>query len=147
MSMNADSERGRRRRVAKDGQALPLFMSAGRSRVSERVGMSAATSREMQRYLKWASEVTGLSWDEAQVMMLERALLDYFKKDEAWQAQKSSGAAGDTDHREGGSPPGTGGRAHAGKAGAASAPTRSGDAPMAPEPGRPVYETGSEKGK
>jgi hypothetical protein len=92
---NGESTSGRRRRVTKEGQALPLFMTAGRSRTTEQVTLSVRTSNEMHKYLRWASEAAGMSRDEAQIMMLDRALGDYLKKDEAWQAEKAAtGTAG-----------------------------------------------------
>jgi hypothetical protein len=94
---NGESQNERRRRITKESQALPLFMTAGKSRVSEPVMMSASTSREMQRYLRWAAEVARMGRDDAQVMMLDRAIVDYLKRDEAWQAYKAS-----TDSNDGG---------------------------------------------
>jgi hypothetical protein len=96
MAGNGETKRGRRKRVSAEGQTLPAFMSASRSRVSERVVMSAATSREMSQYLRWASELARVGRDEAQVMMLDRSLGDFMKRDEAWQAEKAvRGAAED----------------------------------------------------
>ena len=92
---SGEGQNSRRKRIIKEGQALPLFLSAARSRVSERVVMSAVTSRELQRYLRWASAAAGLGRDEAQVMLLDRAIGDYMKRDEAWQVEK--GAAGVAD--------------------------------------------------
>jgi hypothetical protein len=90
MAGNAELQNGRRRKVTREGQALPLFMSAGRNRVSEPVFMSLSTSREMNRYVRWASEAARVGRGEAQAMMLDRAIWDYIKKDEAWQAEKSA---------------------------------------------------------
>jgi hypothetical protein len=86
---------GRRTRVTTEGRALPLFMSASRSRVIERVQMSAATSRELQKYLRWAAKLANLTKDEAQVMMLDRAIGEFLRKDDAWQAEKASNGSGD----------------------------------------------------
>jgi hypothetical protein len=98
MQGNGDSKGSRRKRVAKEGQRLPLFMSAGRSRVTESVAMSAATAREKQRYLKWAAEAAGVSREEAEVMMLDRAIGDYMKKDEGWLMEKADrGSAEESD--------------------------------------------------
>jgi hypothetical protein len=98
MQGNGESKGSRRKRVAKEGQRLPLFMSAGRSRVTESVAMSAATAREKQRYLKWAAEAAGVSREEAEVMMLDRAIGDYMKKDEGWLMEKADrGSAEEND--------------------------------------------------
>jgi hypothetical protein len=56
MSGNGESDKARRSRMAREGQRLPLFMSAARSRLSERVAISVAMSAEMEKYLKWACE-------------------------------------------------------------------------------------------
>jgi hypothetical protein len=87
MPATSDSKK-RRRRIATDGPAMPLFMTASRSRVTERVAMSAPVCSEMQSYLRWAVEVSRFSPEEVQVMMLDRALTDYLKRDRAWQAEK-----------------------------------------------------------
>jgi hypothetical protein len=90
MQSKSDSHSGRHKRAANEVSRLPLFMSAGRSRVSENVAMSAATAREKQRYLRWASEAARVSREEAEVMMLDRALGDFMKRDEAWQIEKAA---------------------------------------------------------
>jgi hypothetical protein len=120
---NGEFQGERRRRIQKESQALPLFMTAGKSRVSESVTMSASTSREMQRYLRWAAEAARIGRDEAQVMMLDRAIVDYLKKDDAWQAHK--GAVGGNEA----------GDDAAGEAAMSAGGGRTSDAPRAPTPG------------
>ena len=88
-----ESKKRRRRVVATRSPALPLFMTASRSRLTERVSMSAPVCREMQSYIRWGVEVSRFSSEEVQVMMLDRALTDYLKKDGAWQAEKTRRAA------------------------------------------------------
>ena len=98
MQSKGESQVGRRKRGAGEARRLPLFMSAGRSRVNEQVAMSATTARERQRYLRWAAATARVTRDEAEVMMLDRALGDFMKRDEAWQIEKAAtGNAGPGD--------------------------------------------------
>lgn len=74
-----------RTRIKSDNQVLPLIVSAARSRVREPILMSAATSRDLRRYVKWAAGQTRMSSDEVMVLTLDKAIGDLLKRDEAWQ--------------------------------------------------------------
>jgi hypothetical protein len=79
---------GNRKKVNEGTQLRPLIVSAARSRVSETVTMSAATSRELAAYVRWASKAAGLSIGEALTMTVDRSIGDFLKRDEAWQQAK-----------------------------------------------------------
>jgi hypothetical protein len=76
---------GKKKKTKADGQLRPLIVSAARSRVTEEVTMSAATSRDLARYVRWAAKEARLTQDEAMTLTLDRAIGDLFKRDEAWQ--------------------------------------------------------------
>ena len=73
--------------MKKEPQTRPLIVSAARSRVSERLAMSAKTARELRSYVKWAAKAAGMTEDEAMVLTLDRAVTELLRKDELWQAQ------------------------------------------------------------
>ena len=98
MQPKGESKGGKGKRGAGEVQRLPLFMSAGRSRVNEQVVMSATLASEKRRYLRWAAAAARLTREEAEVMLLDRALGDFMKRDEGWQIEKAAlGNAGTAD--------------------------------------------------
>lgn len=65
-------------------QTMPLIVSNARSRVTEKVVMSAPTARDLRGYVEWASSKIGIPQDEAMILLLDRALGEFFKKDRLW---------------------------------------------------------------
>lgn len=88
---------GRGKRVRKEPQKRPLIVSAARSRVTERVAMSAVTARDLRNYVRWASKEAVIDEDEAMVLTLDRAIADLLKKDELYQSWKAMTDGGDDD--------------------------------------------------
>jgi hypothetical protein len=91
--------KGRGKRVRREKQTRPLIVSAARSRVSERVTMSAPTARELRSYVRWAAKAARIDEDEAQVLTLDHAVTALLKRDELWQAQKGVDTEDDNDER------------------------------------------------
>ena len=67
---------------------MPLFLGAARSRVKREIAMSAATSRELDSYIDWASARAMMPSDEVLVRIVDHALVEYLKKDSAWQNER-----------------------------------------------------------
>jgi hypothetical protein len=65
-------------------QTMPLIVSNARSRVTEKVAMSAVASRDLRAYVEWASSKIGIPEDEAMILTLDRALGEFLKKDRLW---------------------------------------------------------------
>ena len=65
-------------------QTMPLIVSNARSRVTEKVVMSAIAARDLHDYIEWASSKIGIPPDEAMILTLDRALGEFFKKDRLW---------------------------------------------------------------
>ena len=68
---------------------MPLFLGAARSRVKREIAMSGATSRELDSYIDWASARAMMPSDEVLVRIVEHALVEYLKKDAAWQNERA----------------------------------------------------------
>jgi hypothetical protein len=68
---------------------MPLFLGAARSRVKREIAMSAATSRELDSYIDWASARAMMPGDEVLVRIFDHALVEYIKKDAAWQNDRA----------------------------------------------------------
>ena len=68
---------------------MPLFLGAARSRVKRELAMSGATSRELDSYIDWASARAMMPSDEVLVRIVEHALVEYLKKDAAWQNERA----------------------------------------------------------
>jgi hypothetical protein len=68
---------------------MPLFLGAARSRVKREIAMSGATSRELDSYIDWASARATMPSDEVLVRIVEHALVEYLKKDAAWQNERA----------------------------------------------------------
>jgi hypothetical protein len=51
---------------------------------------SAAVAREMYCYLRWARDVTSMTFDEVIEKVMDRALSDYLRQDRAWRALRAS---------------------------------------------------------
>ncbi len=68
---------------------MPLFLGAARSRVKREIAMSAATSRELDSYIDWASARAMMPSDEVLVRIVDHALVEYLKKDSAWQNERA----------------------------------------------------------
>jgi len=68
---------------------MPLFLGAARSRVKREIAMSAATSRELDSYIDWASARAMMPGDEVLVRIFDHALVEYLKKDAAWQNDRA----------------------------------------------------------
>lgn len=68
---------------------MPLFLGAARSRVKREIAMSAATSRELDSYIDWASARAMMPSDEVLVRIIDHALVEYLKKDSAWQNERA----------------------------------------------------------
>lgn len=71
---------------------MPLFLGAARSRVKREIAMSAATSRELDSYIDWASARAMMPVDEVLVRIVDHALVEYLKKDLAWQNERAESA-------------------------------------------------------
>jgi hypothetical protein len=93
--------KGRGKRVRREKQTRPLIVSAARSRVSERVTMSAPTARELRSYVRWAAKAARIDEDEALVLTLDHAVTALLKRDELWQTQKGQETGEDDDERPG----------------------------------------------
>ncbi len=65
-------------------QTMPLIVSNARSRVTEKVVMSAIAARDLRAYVEWASSKIGIPEDEAMILTLDRALGEFLKKDRLW---------------------------------------------------------------
>ncbi len=68
---------------------MPLFLGAARSRVKREIAMSAATSRELDSYIDWASARAMMPSEEVLVRIVDHALVEYLKKDPAWQNERA----------------------------------------------------------
>jgi hypothetical protein len=68
---------------------MPLFLGAARSRVKREIAMSAATSRELDSYIEWASTRAIMPSDEVLIRIVDHALVEYLKKDGAWQNERA----------------------------------------------------------
>ena len=68
---------------------MPLFLGAARSRVKREIAMSAATLRELDGYIDWASARAMMPSDEVLVRIVDHALVEYLKKDPAWQNERA----------------------------------------------------------
>lgn len=88
---NVAKKRGRPKNPA---QTMPLIMGTIRSRVIEKLSMSAFMARELRRYVTWASGKIGISETDAMILTLDRCIGDFLKRDKIWQDQKMQPAVG-----------------------------------------------------
>lgn len=65
-------------------QTMPLIVSTARSRVTEKLVMSALAARDLHAYVEWASSKIGIPEDEAMILTLDRAIGEFLKKDRLW---------------------------------------------------------------
>jgi hypothetical protein len=65
----------------KKQQSRPLILERLRSKVSRQVNMSAATADKLEKYVNWACDAEGADKAEAQILTLDQALGDFFRRD------------------------------------------------------------------
>lgn len=65
-------------------QTMPLIVSTARSRVTEKLVLSALAARDLHAYVEWASGKIGIPQDEAMILTLDRAIGEFLKKDRLW---------------------------------------------------------------
>lgn len=81
---------GRGKRTKREPQTRPLIVSAARSRVVEKLVISAPTCKELRAYVRWAANLARIAEDEAMVLTLDRAIGDLLRKDELWQSARDN---------------------------------------------------------
>jgi len=67
----------------------PLFLRRRRRPTKLRRQGSVAVAREMYCYLRWARDVTTMTFDEIIAKVMDRALSDYLRRDRAWRSLRA----------------------------------------------------------
>lgn len=73
--------KGKGGRKPRAPQTLPLILSQARNRVTKEVPMDGETYNLIESYGAWAANKGGLTKDEAIVLLLEKAVSSFIKKD------------------------------------------------------------------
>jgi hypothetical protein len=73
---------------------VPLFLRRRPHPLKSRARDSAAVAHEISCYLRWAQDVTEMTFDEIIVRVMDRALSDYLRRDGVWRALRSHFLAG-----------------------------------------------------
>jgi hypothetical protein len=72
-------------RPRKTGQTKPLIFDTIRSRVTRQLTMSAKTAQLLQNYVEWAAEYAEEAKEDAEILLLDKALGQFIERDVLFQ--------------------------------------------------------------